>query len=56
MEEAICRTSFFLFLSQEQNDIKKNSVQLDCNNTILCCQLHIYIIKKMKNYIKTRGT
>ena len=42
-------------ISQEQNDIKKNSVQLGWNNTLLCCQLLIYIMKKEKKYIKIGG-
>jgi len=41
------------FISQEQNDIKKNSVQLSWYPTLICCQLLIYIIKK-KNEILTQ--
>jgi len=43
-------------MNQEQNDIKKNSVQLSWYPTLIFCQLLIYIIKKGKSYIKTGGT
>lgn len=52
--------TFFLFLiSQEQNDIKKNRVQLSWNTTLICCKLLIYILlkkKERKNYIKLGDT
>ena len=50
--------TFFFFIGQEKNDIKKNNVQLSWNHTLISGQLLIYIIyffKKKENYIKTVG-
>ena len=42
-------------IRQKQNDIKKNSVQLSWNTTLICCQFIIYIIKKERKLHKNWG-